>query len=128
MANDPPDTNPKSVFGIRKPPLSAIPPSAIIHLGQAMQDGRLKYGLMNWREHSVAASVYYDACMRHLMAWWDGEDNARDSGHHHLAHAMACCAVILDAMEQADEKFIDDRPVEGACADVIAKLTRETAL
>ena len=95
-----PDNNPKSAVGMNKPSLGSIPPVALIHLGRAMAFGASKYGRMNWRENSVAKSVYYDAMMRHLMAWWDGEDTADDSGCHHLAHVMASCAIILDALEQ----------------------------
>ena len=48
-----PDNNPKTVIGLTKPPIAPIPPVAILHLGQAMSDGRRKYGLMNWREKTV---------------------------------------------------------------------------
>jgi hypothetical protein len=61
-----------------------------------MMNGEQKYGRMNWREHTVSSSVYYDAAMRHLMAWFDGETYAPDSGVHHLGHVMACCAILLD--------------------------------
>lgn len=73
-----------------------------------MEDGADKYGLTNWREHQVSASVYYNAAFRHLAAWWDGEENAVDSGVHHLGHVMACCAIILDA--QYTNQLNDDRP------------------
>src|SRR5690606_26871442 len=66
-------------------------------LGFAMEDGETKYGLFNWREKNVSSTVYYDAALRHLMAWWDGEEFAEDSGVYHLGHVMACCAILLDA-------------------------------
>lgn len=106
-----PDDNPKTALGTAKPSLSVIPPVALFHMGQAMQDGKAKYGLMNWREHKVSSSIYYDAAMRHLMAWWDGENRASDSGVHHLAHAMACLGIILDA--EATGQLNDDRPLAG---------------
>lgn len=118
-----PDTNPKSRIGLTKPSLGAIPSAALLHLGGAMADGRDKYGLFNWREHSVAASVYEDAIWRHLLAWRDGEDTARDSGHHHLAHVMACCAILLDAAETGN--LIDDRGPTGAAADLIDAWTQK---
>lgn len=116
-----PDDNPKTVLGTAKPSIAPIPPAAIIHLGRAMSDGRRKYGLMNWREKRVSSSVYYDAAMRHLMSWWDGEQVAEDSGVHHLAHAMACMAILLDA--EATGNLNDDRPIPGRCADMIRALT-----
>ncbi|MGH0000092.1 dATP/dGTP diphosphohydrolase domain-containing protein [Pseudovibrio ascidiaceicola] len=106
-----PDNNPKAVLGTAKPSLSVIPPVAIFHLGQAMEDGEKKYGLMNWRENQVSASVYYNAALRHLMAWWDGEQKASDSGVHHLAHVMGCMAILLDAESMGN--LIDDRPRSG---------------
>lgn len=118
-----PDTNPKSRVGLTKPSMNAIPAAALLHLGAAMDDGKKKYGLFNWREHSVACSVYEDAIWRHLLAWRDGEDVARDSGRHHLAHVMACCAILLDAKET--NNLIDDRGPAGEAAELIDKWTEK---
>lgn len=120
-----PDNNPKTAIGVRKPMLSVLPPIALFHMGQAMRDGKEKYGLMNWRQHKVSSSVYYDAAMRHIMAWWDGENRAQDSGVHHLAHAMACLAIILDA--ESIGKLNDDRPLEGNLPAFITANTKEAA-
>jgi hypothetical protein len=51
---------------------------------------------MNWRENYISASIYYDAAMRHLISWYDGETIDPESGVHHLGHVMACCAILLD--------------------------------
>ena len=116
-----PDDNPKTAIGVTKPPLHAIPPVALLHLGAAMADGERKYGLTNWREKRVSCSTYYDAALRHLLAWWDGEDIASDSGVHHLAHVMACCAILIDA--EAQDTRNDDRPsVRGQTAQMIADM------
>lgn len=118
-----PDDNPKTAIGTKKPPVSVVPPVAVFHLGQAMKDGKEKYGLMNWREKRVSSSVYFDAAMRHLMSWWDGEDRASDSGVHHLAHAMACMAILLDA--ESIGKLNDDRPLPGNLPAFITANTKE---
>lgn len=99
--------NPKDLIGIKKPSVHFVPPVALFEMGRAMTDGGAKYGAMNWREHKVTGSVYYDAAMRHIMAWWDGEETAADSGVHHLGHAMACFAIMLDA--QHGGTLNDDR-------------------
>lgn len=117
-----PDDNPKTVIGLTKPSMSAVPPSCLLHLGRAMSDGKRKYGLMNWREKKVSTSVYYDAAMRHLMAFWDGEDCAEDSGVHHLGHVMACCALILDAASIG--KLNDDRPIPGNYPALVKAFTK----
>lgn len=119
---DLPDSNPKTRFGVAKPGVADIPPVATLVLGQGMTNGKEKYGRTNWREHEVTASVYYNAMNRHLMSWWDGEECAADSGVHHLGHAMACAAILVDAQETG--KLIDDRPsVPGTTADFIARMT-----
>ena len=92
----PPDNNPKSVLGMRKPSMACVPPIAFLHLSKAMMNGQEKYGLMNWRENYISASIYYDAAMRHLISWYDGETMDPESGVHHLGHVMACCAILLD--------------------------------
>lgn len=102
-----PDDNPKTVVGAAKPGVQAVPPIAIFMLGQAMQDGEKKYGRFNYREKNVSSSTYYNAIMRHLLAWWDGQDVAEDTLLPHLAHIMACCAILLDA--ESLEKLNDDR-------------------
>lgn len=92
------ETNLKNAAAKHKPKTSAIPPIAILKLGQAMQNGADKYERFNWRGSEVTASVFYDAMMRHLLQWYQGEDEARDSGVHHLAHLMAGAAIVLDAI------------------------------
>ena len=91
-----PDDNPKTQFGLKKVPMHLVPPIAIAQMSLAFENGAGKYGPFNWREKTISSTVYYGAAMRHLQAWYDGEDFAPDSGVHHLAHVMACCAMVLD--------------------------------
>lgn len=93
------DSNPKTAAAVGKPKTSSVPPIAIMALGTAMQNGVDKYGKFNWRGTGVTASVFYDAMMRHLNEWYEGEDYASDSGIHHLAHLMAGGAILMDAMQ-----------------------------
>lgn len=107
-----PDNNPKTAIGAVKVPLHLVPPSAKHFLALALADGAKKYGPYNWRDAAISVSVYKAAMERHIDAFWDGENNAPDSGIHHVAHAMACCALILDALTVG--KLNDDRPSSGA--------------
>ena len=109
-----PDDNPKTAIGVTKVPLHLVPPSAKYYLALALEDGARKYGPYNWRQHPISISVYKAALERHMDAFWDGEDLASDSGVHHAAHAMACLAIMLDAMSIG--KLKDDRPINGAAA------------
>ena len=106
------DNNPKSGAGALKVPLHLVPPSASHYLAEALADGAVKYGPYNWRESGISAMVYVGAAKRHLDAWLDGQDSAEDSEVHHLAHAMACLAIILDATSVGT--VVDDRPPKGA--------------
>lgn len=115
-------TNPKDLLGIKKVSLSKVPPSSIIYMALAMQDGAQKYGPYNWRKNKVIASIYVDACMRHLLAWFDGQENAEDSGFPHLAHALACLGIIVDAKETGN--LVDDRPVSGVTPELIKMWTK----
>jgi len=101
-------SNPKDIVGSRKPPLSTIPPPVLFELGNAMLEGHLKYGGHNWRAMGIRSSVYYDACMRHLAAWWAGEDIDPDSGMSHIVKAIAGLVILRDA--QINDKVNDDRP------------------
>lgn len=117
------DPNPKTAQGQRKYSLRHIPLPAKIELCRALEDGVAKYGAANWRISGVPASVYVDACQRHLDQWYDGsQETASDSNVHNLGHAMACLAILIDA--QANGKLIDDRPTP--CVDTDALLLRPT--
>jgi len=100
--------NPKDLFGSKKVSITKLPSVAILHGAHAMMDGAKKYGPYNWRDKEVIASIYIDAAIRHIQAWFEGEETAQDSGVHHLGHAIACCAILLDAQEM--KKLVDDRP------------------
>jgi hypothetical protein len=102
------DTNPKDSIGIRKAPMSVVPANVLAELGVAMLEGAAKYGRHNYRVGGVRASVYYDATMRHLMAWWEGENVDPDSGLSHVTKAIASLTVLRDAMQRGCVE--DDRP------------------
>lgn len=76
-----------------------------------MANGAVKYGPYNWRESQISATVYYAACSRHLKDWYDRidkDDSAPDSGVHHLKHAAACLAMLLDTLDS--DMLNDNRP------------------
>jgi hypothetical protein len=43
---------------------------------------------------------------------------------HHLGHAMACCAILLDARETGN--LADNRPTPGAAGDMIRRWGENT--
>lgn len=95
-----PDDNPKTLLGMAKRSYDAVPKSALDALADAMDYGAKKYGRFNWREKRVTSSVYYNAILRHLCDWYDGAQGPDlDSNLSHLAHVMACCAILIDAQQ-----------------------------
>ena len=122
---DVPGINPKDAVGQKRAPLHLVPPALRIYVAQAMADGAAKYGPYNFRETAILASVYYSACARHMDAWWDGEENAEDSGVHHLGHAAACLALLIDAIEC--DMLKDDRPTKGNAAGLLKRIAEKSA-
>lgn len=117
------NTNPKDLIGSDKIPLHLFPETATIYGAMAFLDGALKYGRANWRVAGVRASIYYDAAKRHLSKWFEGEIIDEDSGLPHLAHAIACIAILIDATEA--NKLKDDRMYPGGYIGLIKKMTSE---
>lgn len=105
-------TNPKDIVGTLKAPMSTVSGPVMAEVGVAMLEGACKYGRHNFRAVGVRASVYYDATMRHLFSWWEGEDLDPDSGMSHVTKAITSLMVLRDAMIQS--KVTDDRPPSSA--------------
>ena len=101
-------TNPKDAVGIKKAPMSTVSAAVLAEVGVGMLEGALKYGRHNYRGVGVRASVYYDATIRHLFSWWEGEDIDPDSQLSHVTKAICSLVVLRDAMIQ--DKCEDDRP------------------
>lgn len=101
-------TNPKDSVGVKKVSLGRVSSVVLMEMSLGMLEGDRKYGGHNYRVAGVLASVYYDATMRHLMAWWEGEDIDKDSGLSHITKALSSLAVLRDAIH--NNKMNDDRP------------------
>ncbi|MGQ3049862.1 dATP/dGTP diphosphohydrolase domain-containing protein [Niveispirillum sp.] len=91
-----------------KAPLQLLPPAALMAEARAFAHGATKYGRWDWRRSDLIGSVYYGAVLRHLAAWYAGEDVDPESGVSHLAHARAGLAIMLDAIDTG--RWTDDRP------------------
>lgn len=78
----------------RKPRWSLLPKTALHEIVQVLEFGATKYAPDNWQRVPDARTRYYDALMRHVEAWWNGEKTDPETGLHHLAHA-GCCVLFL---------------------------------
>ncbi len=80
---------------------SLLPVGTVNQVVQVLEYGAsTKYEINNWQKVPSARTRYYDAAMRHIDAWWNGElldlDKGGQKGSHlpHLAHAI-CCLMFL---------------------------------
>lgn len=86
-----------------------MPPSLFLNKLDIYEYGACKYGKDNWRQ-GFAYSRLYDAALRHILAFWQGEDLDPESGLHHLLHA----AWNIDTLwyQQKFDLGMDNRPKE----------------
>jgi len=88
---------------MEKLPLELIPASMYRALGRSLGYGVGKYGRDNFRQgDGLPWSLVYGALLRHLTAWWEGEDMDEESGNGHLDHAAAMLAFLIEYMERRD--------------------------
>lgn len=120
-ASDSKPTNPKDIIGSDKLPIHLWPATATALGCLGLLDGALKYGRANFRAVGVRATIYVDACLRHVYKFFEGENSDPDSGLPHLAHALACLAILVDA--DAAGKLNDDRNVHGGYVGMVGVLT-----
>jgi len=106
-----PLVNPKKAKGAVKAPFHATPELANIQMSNVMAGGGWKYGDFNYHESDVDAQTYLSAMRRHYLLWKDGVDFDDESGQSHLAHVMACCAILIET--QATGNLIDNRAKTG---------------
>jgi len=78
-----------------KPDLSLVPYSAQCVEALVFQFGAQKYGRDNFKagmeSHRLVA-----AAMRHIGAYWQGEDKDPESGLSHLGHARCCLSMLIE--------------------------------
>lgn len=111
MTSEVKPSNPKDIVGsTTKVPMSYLPIPVMLEAAVGMFEGGSKYGRHNYRAVGVRGSVYFDATLRHLFDWWEGEDYDPDSVAklHHISKAISSLCVIRDSMLSGN--FVDDRP------------------
>lgn len=73
---------------------SLLPVGTVNQVVQVLEFGSKKYADNNWQKVENARTRYYDAAMRHMDAWFNGDLKDDETGLHHLAHAI-CCLMFL---------------------------------
>jgi hypothetical protein len=94
-------------FDSGKDPWHLAPWDAFRAIVKVLEFGANKYEARNW-EKGMDWSRPYAALMRHMTAWWEGEEKDQETGYSHLWHA-GCCMVFLISFE-IRRTGNDDRP------------------
>ena len=74
---------------------SLIPQQPLKDVNSVLEFGAKKYGDNNWMEVDNAQERYFNAAMRHILAWQSGELLDDESGLPHLAHAQCCLMFMM---------------------------------
>lgn len=99
-------------FSATKPALGLVSGEFICHMGAVLTFGRDKYtrlnvdGANNWRR-GIAVTELIAAVLRHTFLALMGEENDKESGHPHLAHAAVDAMMAWETIKY--RPFWDDR-------------------
>lgn len=85
-------------FDEGKLPYHLLAPEYLEATARILDFGARKYAPRNW-EKGMAWSRPFAALMRHMWAWWKGEEKDPETGLSHLHHA-SCCLMFLVAYEE----------------------------
>lgn len=89
-----------------KPRWDLLPMDAVAPIVDVLTYGAKKYAPDNWRRVPDSRARYYAAALRHLTAWWLGEEIDPESGLRHLAH-VGCCVLFLLARPSPEKTDAD---------------------
>lgn len=83
-----PDAGVKKDTG--KPRFSLLPLVELSEVVDVLEFGAKKYSPDNWKLVPLSEDRYFDAAIRHILAFRLGEKLDNESGKSHLAHALCC--------------------------------------
>ena len=79
----------------------------LMGVGQVLTFGAKKYESHNWRK-GISRSRLMAACLRHLLAYNNGEDYDPETGLLHLYHASCClmfASELHETMPETDDRY-----------------------
>lgn len=89
-----------------KAALDLVPWDAVLGAADVFNFGRRKYSAWNWV--GLSKSRLFGAALRHLIAYWRGEDLDPETELPHLDHALCCVMMLRSTLSRGR----DDRPGE----------------
>jgi hypothetical protein len=99
-------------YNAGKADYSLIPMHLLEDTAKVLMFGEKKYARNNWMK-GMKWTVPFACLMRHMFAWFRGEEVDSDSGLPHLAHAMCNLLMLTHYSKFYPEG--DDRPKEFFC-------------
>ena len=103
-----PDPQEGRKFDKEKPRVDLLPGDALLELAQVLGANIGKHGERSW-ERGKPWSKDFGSLLRHLWAWWGGEELDKESGLPHLAHAG--CRILFLIAYSLRNKGLDDRSI-----------------
>lgn len=91
-----------------KPEYTYIPFTLLNDVNKVLTHGAKKYGVNNWKKQDFKLHRAYNALLRHLFSFWDGQDIDPESGLSHLDHAM--CNLLFMKYHFENTPGCDTRP------------------
>jgi len=99
-------------FDATKVRVDLLPIDPMLQIANVFGFGAKKYFANSYRQgETVVWSRTYGSIMRHMMAFWSGEDKDPESGLPHLAHAGTQLFILME--HTANNPTKDDRFVRG---------------
>lgn len=95
-------------FDAHKTRVDLLPVDPLTEIADVFGFGATKYFANSYRSgETVVWSRTYGSILRHLFAFWNGEDKDPESGKSHLAHAGTQLMILMEHTRHNPEK--DDR-------------------
>ena len=110
-------------FDNEKIMLELIAPEMMLGIGTVLTYGAKKYAAENWR-NGIQYKRVYGGVMRHMLAWFNGEDDDPETGLSHLWHA-SCGMMFLITYTMHDYGKFDDRPNMGTSPEKLKERLKE---
>lgn len=105
-------------FDENKPKFSLMKHDALLEMVAVLTYGAKKYSPDNWKHLPNARQRYFDAANRHMWQWFGGEERDKESGLHHLAHAMSSLMFLIQMDIDLEKKTLEDQPPSFGAYDI----------
>lgn len=107
-------------YDVDKPRMDLLPPWALESVAEVLTFGAKKYAPGNWKVVQEAESRYMAAAMRHMTLYLKGERDDKESGIHHLSHAICGLMFVVDLELSKEAKEAEEvvRPFDSLDAQL----------